>query len=164
MTLAVGMVGTLGLIYFALFGASPSKEQGRRLESLRERLSKSTEVAAQAQLKRILANRTQTRVDSLFQRFIPKPALLRKRLDQTGKPWSLGQYGIASVAMMAIVSVLLIARGMPILLAVLIGAFAGIGFPHWAVGMLVKRRINKFNSRFPDALELMVRGLRSGLP
>src|SRR3569623_508874 len=135
MTLAVGMVGTLGLIYFALFGASPSKAQERRLETVRERHSKSTEVAAQAQLKRILANRTQTRVDSIFQRFIPKPALLRKRLNQTGKNWSLGQYGIASVAIMAIVSILLIARGMPILLAVLIGAFAGIGNPFWVVGL-----------------------------
>jgi Flp pilus assembly protein TadB len=29
---------------------------------------------------------------------------------------------------------------------------------------MIKRRINKFNSNFPDAIELMVRGLRSGLP
>ena len=65
MIIAAGLMATLMLVYFALFGASPSKEQGRRLESLRERHSKSTEVAAQAQLKRILANRTQTRVDSL---------------------------------------------------------------------------------------------------
>jgi tight adherence protein B len=29
---------------------------------------------------------------------------------------------------------------------------------------MIKKRINKFNSNFPDAIELMVRGLRSGLP
>jgi tight adherence protein B len=29
---------------------------------------------------------------------------------------------------------------------------------------MIKRRINKFNTNFPDAIELMVRGLRSGLP
>src|SRR5690348_4622797 len=29
---------------------------------------------------------------------------------------------------------------------------------------MIKRRVNKFNSNFPDAIELMVRGLRSGLP
>ena len=29
---------------------------------------------------------------------------------------------------------------------------------------MIKRRIKKFNSNFPDAIELMVRGLRSGLP
>ena len=32
------------------------------------------------------------------------------------------------------------------------------------VGKLIKRRIKKFTAKFPDAIELMVRGLRSGLP
>jgi tight adherence protein B len=32
------------------------------------------------------------------------------------------------------------------------------------VGFLIKRRINKFTTKFPDAIELLVRGLRSGLP
>ena len=40
----------------------------------------------------------------------------------------------------------------------------GVGVPHFVIGKMIKRRINKFNSNFPDAIELMVRGLRSGLP
>jgi len=28
----------------------------------------------------------------------------------------------------------------------------------------IKRRTNQFNAKFPDAIELLVRGLRSGLP
>ena len=32
------------------------------------------------------------------------------------------------------------------------------------IGFMIKRRVAKFNSNFPDAIELMVRGLRSGLP
>jgi tight adherence protein B len=32
------------------------------------------------------------------------------------------------------------------------------------IGFLIKRRVNKFTVRFPDAIELLVRGLRSGLP
>src|SRR5947208_1473155 len=35
---------------------------------------------------------------------------------------------------------------------------------HFFIGKMIKRRINQFNSNFPDAIELMVRGLRSGLP
>ena len=42
--------------------------------------------------------------------------------------------------------------------------FFGIGGPHFVIGKLIKRRIDKFNANFPDAIELMVRGLRSGLP
>jgi tight adherence protein B len=161
---AAGLIGTLALGYFAFSGPSTSKAQLRRLESVRERHSKSSEVAAQAQLKRILQTRTETRMDSFAQRFMPKPALLRKRLQQTGRTWTLGQYFSVSLGIIVLVSLLLILRGMPFPLAIFVGLFAGIGLPHYIVGKLVLRRIAKFNARFPDALELMVRGLRSGLP
>src|SRR5256714_7051175 len=59
---------------------------------------------------------------------------------------------------------LLIIGGVPFILAMVIGLFFGVGGPHFIIGKLIKRRIAKFNSNFPDAIELMVRGLRSGLP
>ena len=163
MMLVAAMVGMLGLIYFAIAGPSVAKAQSRRLESLRERHSKSTEVAAQAQMKRILANR-ETKMEGVAQRFIPNPALLRRRIEQTGKSWTLGQYLMGSVALLLGVTFLLVFKGMPLLLAVVVGLFAAIAFPHFAVGYLIGKRINQFNQRFPDAIELMVRGLRSGLP
>jgi tight adherence protein B len=63
-----------------------------------------------------------------------------------------------------VVAAALLFKGAPFLLAFFVGLFAGVGIPHFAVGFLIKRRVNKFNSNFPDAIELMVRGLRSGLP
>src|SRR5678810_1335304 len=50
------------------------------------------------------------------------------------------------------------------MLSLLLGMFFGIGGPHFVIGKMIKRRVNKFNVNFPDAIELMVRGLRSGLP
>ena len=45
-----------------------------------------------------------------------------------------------------------------------LGLFAGAGIPHMVVlNRLIKRRA-KFTAKFPDAIELLVRGLRSGLP
>lgn len=160
-----GLIGTVALAYFAFAGPSVSKAQTRRLESVRERHSKSNEIAAQAQLKRILSNRGQTRMDGFAQRFIPNPALLRRRLQQTGRSWSLGQYMLVSAGLFAtIFLLLLVAAHMPFLLAVTAGLFVAIGLPYYITGKLIVRRITKFNARFPDALELMVRGLRSGLP
>ncbi|MEA3002630.1 MAG: tight adherence protein [Sphingomonadales bacterium] len=161
---AAGLIGTLALAYFAFSGPSTSKASLRRLESVRERHSKSNEVAAQAQLKRILQNRAESRMDGLAQRFIPKPALLRMRLQQTGKSWTLGHYASVSLGIIAVVALALLLRGMPLFLAIFVGLFAGIGLPHYVVSKLILRRVAKFNARFPDALELMVRGLRSGLP
>jgi tight adherence protein B len=162
--LAVGMTGILVMTYFAFAGPSASKATSRRLETVRERHSKSHEVAAQVQLKRILQSRNQTKMDGLAQRFIPKPALLRRRLHQTGRSWTLGQYAGANVGITLVVGLLLAMRGMPIVFALFTGLALGLWLPHFIVGKLIKRRIAKFNARFPDALELMVRGLRSGLP
>src|SRR3712207_692278 len=92
-----GVLVVLALMVFAMSGPSVAKASNRRLDSVRERHSKSNEVAAQAQLKRILQSRTQTKMDGLAQRLIPKPALLRRRLQQTGRSWTLAQYGLASL-------------------------------------------------------------------
>jgi tight adherence protein B len=158
-----GMAATLALLFSAVSGPSAGKAQSRRLETLRERHSKSTEVAAQAQLKRILANR-QTKVDGIAQRLIPNPALLRERISRTGRTWTLAQYVMGSVGIAVGVAVLLLTRGMPPLLALMLGMLAGTAIPHFTISHLIKRRMDQFTARFPDAIELMVRGLRSGLP
>ena len=85
-----GVLGAALLVIGAFAGPSAGKQMARRLEDLRERHSRSTDVAAQAQLKRIFAQR-QNRGDSFAKRFIPNPALLQLRLTQTGKSWTLAQ-------------------------------------------------------------------------
>jgi tight adherence protein B len=161
--LLMGLAATAMMAAMAFGGPTASKASGRRLEAVRERHSKSTEIAAQAQLKRILAGR-QTRMDGFATRFIPNPALLRLRLEKTGKTWSVGQYFMASAGIFAVVLMLLLMKGMPFLLAFFVSLFAGVGTPHYVVSKTIKKRLAKFTAKFPDAIELMVRGLRSGLP
>ncbi len=159
-----GLLGTMVLGYFAFAGPSASAAQNRRLESVRERHSKSNEIAAQAQLKRILQSRTESRMEGFAQRFIPNPALLRQRLQQTGKSFTVLQYALASLGLAVVITMLLAFKGLYFPLALLVGLFFGIGLPHFIVGKMIKRRIAKFTAKFPDAIDLMVRGLRSGLP
>jgi tight adherence protein B len=163
MIMAVGGLMMLVLIAVAFAGPSPQKAGARRLTALRERHSGSATVALEAKMRRITASRD-TRMDDAVTRFLPNPAQLKKRLAMTGKSWTIGQYGLASLAIMLIVALLLWAKGMPLLLGLFVGLFAGAGLPHWLVGFFIKRRIAKFTAKFPDAIELLVRGLRSGLP
>jgi tight adherence protein B len=163
MLMMAGLGATLVLIMAAFAGPSTSKAQAKRLELVRERHSRSTETVAQIQLKRIYAQRA-TRVESLVQQLIPKPALLRSRLERTGRNWTLGQYAIASVALAIGTFLLLSMRGVPLILAIMLGLFVGLGVPHFIISKLIARRVDKFTARFPDAIDLMVRGLRSGLP
>jgi len=153
--------GLLALVAFA--GPSAGKQVTRRLEELRERHSRSTDVAAQAQLKRIFAQR-QNKGDGLAKRFIPNPALLQLRLTQTGRTWTLAQYVMVSAGLALVAIAAMWFKSVPLLLAITLGLLIGVGLPHIVVSKLIKRRVAKFTARFPDAIELMVRGLRSGLP
>ncbi len=161
--MAAGLLGTLLLAAAAFSGPSASKLQARRLESVRERHSRSSEIATQAQLKRIFAHR-QTRADGYAQRFIPNPALLRLRLEQTGRSWTLSQYALTCLGITAATIIFLWFRGLPLVLSLSLGLLLGLGLPHMVVTRLIRRRVNKFTARFPDGIDLMVRGLRSGLP
>lgn len=40
----------------------------------------------------------------------------------------------------------------------------GLGVPRWTVGFLAKRRMKKFTAHFADAIDIIVRGIKSGLP
>ena len=160
--LLVGMGLVLAMLAAALKGPSGNRAQNRRLAAVRERHG-NTVVTADAQMRRITAQRA-TKVDLAFGRILPNRENLAKRLAMTGKSWTVGQYGIASGVLFVVVSGLLMLRGAPILLAIFAGMMLGLGIPHFGVGRLISKRVGKFTAKFPDAIELLVRGLRAGLP
>ena len=161
--LMLGVVMALALLLVAFSGPSGNKAQKRRLEGLRDRHRGGASLSAEEKMRRITTSRD-TRMDSFAARFLPNPALLKKRLAMTGKDWSVGQYAMANAAIAALVGAFLLLKGAPVLLALLGGLTIGLGLPHMAVGFLLKKRVQSFTTRFPDAIELLVRGLRAGLP
>ena len=59
--------------------------------------------------------------------------------------------------------ILLLVQKMP--LVALGGGFAaGLGLPRWVVGFMAKQRTSKFIAAFADAIDIIVRGIKSGLP
>ncbi len=158
----VGMAIVLAMIVMAFAGPSPARAQARRMAQLRERHSE-VAVISSTQMRRI-TNARDTRMDQAFGRILPNPALLAKRLAMTGKDWTVGQYGMVNAGVTLTVAVLMLVEGMPFLLALFAAIFIGVGIPHFVIGKLIQRRVGRFTAKFPDAIELLVRGLRSGLP
>ena len=163
MILMIGVVGALGLGFVAMRGPSASTSVKRRIDLIRERHGDVIAGNAQAQIRKLFAQRA-GRLEGYASTLIPKPALLRKRLEMTGKDISLAKYAMICVGIIVFVTFALKMRGAPFILSLLLGIFMGIGGPHFFIGKMINRRVAKFNSNFPDAIELMVRGLRSGLP
>jgi tight adherence protein B len=158
-----GALVMLALIALAFNGPSPEKARARRLTQVRERHSWSASANVEAQMRRITASRA-TKMDVAAMRFLPNPAQLKKRLAMTGKSWTVGQYGMATLGITLLVATLFWLKGVPVLLALFLGLTLGAGLPHYVVGFFIKRRVKKFTTKFPDAIELLVRGLRAGLP
>ncbi|SEJ07289.1 tight adherence protein B [Sphingomonas sp. OV641] len=162
-TLAIGALVTLGLVYFALAGPSSQRVASRRMDTVRQRHLEVAGDPVEAQMRRI-TGRGATKADRAAMRFLPRPEELQKRLNMTGKPWTAGRYGGATLGIFAVSLLLLLLIGFPLLLALFVALAAGGGIPHFVVSYVIGRRIKAFNAKFPDAIELLVRGLRSGLP
>lgn len=93
-----------------------------------------------------------------------KKVTLEQRIAQAGLTWTKSGYLIGSaVCGFALAMALLIVNGN---LFVTIGAgFIGmLGFPAWVLSFMRKRRIRKFIDEFPGAIDVIIRGIRAGLP
>lgn len=89
---------------------------------------------------------------------------LEQRISQAGLAWSKGRFLLVSgAAGLAVGFVLLLLTQEP--LVALAAAFAGaVGLPRWLLGHLKRRRITRFLDELPNAMDIIVRGIRSGLP
>ncbi len=161
--LLFGGLGIALLLAVAAFsGPSAGKEGARRLQQVRFRHSDSAVDKVEAQYRKAIASRTPRayRVAGSASR----TEALALRLHRTGKGWTLSQYLYASLGLGLGIAALIFLKSGSLLLAVPAGVLIGAGLPHMVVNRAITKRANAFVARFPDALELLVRGLRSGLP
>lgn len=164
--LATGVFLALMLGVAAFSPPKRSRVQARRLTGLRDRvaldLDKPGFTAAAA--SRGIALAGDTKMDIAFGRLLPNPARLGKMLDRTGRGWTVGQFGMACAGVALAVLLLGVMLHLSFFLTLLIAIGLGLWLPHMIVRRTITRRVAKFVARFPDAIELLVRGLRSGLP
>ena len=93
-----------------------------------------------------------------------KNVALTSRIAQAGLSWSKKQFIIISVMVGAVLFVGTLFMGAPILASLLFGFAGGFGLPRWYLGRRKKKREAKFLDVFPDAVDVIVRGLKAGLP
>jgi len=160
--ISLGLMSLMVLGYLAMAGPSEAKEGARRLQSVRFRHSDNANDRVEAQLKKAVAARKPQlhKIAGSESRI----AALALRLHRTGKGWSLAQYLYASAGLATTITVLLFLKSGSAVLSLGVGLVIGMGLPHMVVGFFVGKRKTAFTAKFPDAIELLVRGLRSGLP
>jgi tight adherence protein B len=93
-----------------------------------------------------------------------KKVSLTTRLTQAGLDWSPQKFMIVSGILAAIFFGLTMLGGGGLLGAGGLAFAAGFGLPRWTLSFLKKRREKKFLKALPDAVDVIVRGIKAGLP
>ncbi len=89
---------------------------------------------------------------------------ITRRIEQAGLSWSRRTFYIISAVIGAVAAGLCVAVGFPAYAAAAIGIAGTLGLPRWVVNRLRKRRLNKFQMEFANAIDVIVRGVKAGLP
>ncbi len=160
MVFGAGLI--LALLVIAFTSQNPDREASRRLQAVKLRHSESATDKVEAQFRKAVAARKPGGFRSDGQK--TRQEALRLRLLRTGKNWTVQQYIYSTLGLMVGMTLLVWLKSGSPGLGLAVGVVIGAGLPHMVVNWHISGRLNKFIAKFPDALELLVRGLRSGLP
>ena len=93
-----------------------------------------------------------------------KSVPLAARISQAGLTWSKRQFFLISAGIAVVMFLLGILTGAGLLVGAALAFTGAFGIPRWLLSYLKKRRESKFLNSFPDAIDIIVRGAKAGLP
>ena len=167
MGLAAFAIG--GIIFAVMFNRiSAEANQARRFNNIKERDQfKASKAAARIQ---DAAKRRKTVQDSLKELEEKQKAkhgtkvTLKKMIEQSGLPITQSQFFILSAVFGVLCGFAALFSGFNFI--VILGAIfvGGLGVPRWFVSFTRKRRFKAFLEEFPNAIDVIVRGVKAGLP
>jgi tight adherence protein B len=91
-------------------------------------------------------------------------APLSVRISQAGLSWSKRQFILISAACGLVALLIALPAGAGMIPGIAFAFAAGFGLPRWLLKFLKKRRETKFLDSLPDAVDVIVRGIKAGLP
>jgi tight adherence protein B len=139
----------------------------RKAENRRASVAKSEPAAARTADKNQRSRREQVEssLKELEQRRLKESKVsLSTRLMQAGLDWSTQKFMVVSGILAAVCFVGAFLAGGGLLAAVGLAFAAGFGLPRWGLSYLKKRREANFLKALPDAVDVIVRGIKAGLP
>jgi tight adherence protein B len=153
------MVGALGLVLAG--GSKPSGRMIKRASAMaaataRARSGTAPVKGRRRQMLKTLRGQTKAQVKATQS--------IEAQIQQAGLKITPRNFIILSAGVGVGMLLLALSLKVKLLLALGLGFAAGYGLPRWVLGNLVKRRLKAFTEAFPDAIDIIVRGIRSGLP
>jgi tight adherence protein B len=143
---------------------SGENHTARRMASVSraEPVARPTRVAATNKNRREQVEGTLKQIEERSKRAKRPP--LSIRLKQAGLNWSKRRFMVTFAIVGVVAFFAMMVMGVGLIPALGFGFAAGCGLPFWMLSFLKKRRESKFLNEFPDAVDVIVRGIKAGLP
>jgi tight adherence protein B len=163
--LALGFLAATAIGGLAWVFLYPLLSGEKKAEARRASVAKSEPVARQTdKAQRSRREQVEGSLKEVEARQKAKKISLSTRLTQAGLDWTPRKFMIISgvLGLVFFTGAFLLSGGL--LGALGIAFAAGFGLPRWILGFLKKRREKKFLKALPDAVDVIVRGIKAGLP
>jgi tight adherence protein B len=159
--LAATALGGLAWVFIYPLLSGEKKAEHRRASVARpEPAARQVEKSQRSRREQVEGSLKELEARRRKERKIP----LSTRLTQAGLGWSTQKFMIASGILAAVCFAMTIVLGGGLIGAVGLAFAAGFGLPRWVLGFLKKRREKAFLRALPDAVDVIVRGIKAGLP
>jgi tight adherence protein B len=159
--LAATAIGGLAWVFIYPLLSGEKKAEARRASVAKaEPVARQTDKALRSRREQVEGSMKE--VEARRQK--EKKVSLSVRLTQAGLNWTTQKFMIASGLLgVAVFGIAFFMGGGPIG-AIGLAFAAGFGVPRWALSYLKKRREKNFLKALPDAVDVIVRGIKAGLP
>ena len=163
---SLGIVSGGGLAYVFLYSRLSGEHAGaKRIEKVAESKLRRGDSRSGGDLNSRRKQIEETLKESEERRNRSSKRLpLNVRLDQAGLNWTKRGFIIGSCIAAFITGVASLILSQQTIIAIGIGFAAGLGLPNWLIGFMANRRIANFIEEFPNAIDVIVRGVKAGLP
>ncbi len=157
-------LGLFLLFFIFLVGNGTRRQMSRRIDRIKKGHGEKPTPVQIISARRATSSGPLPGLDELVKKLIPRQEMLRLRLERAGMEVSIGVYILICLAIGLVGMTGVAIAGLSLPAAALTGVFLGLGPPHYYVGVRFKKRQTRFIAHFPDAIDLMVRGVKAGLP
>lgn len=160
-------LGAAGVMYAIMYdNVANERSQEKRVNSIRQNKSivsakKSTRITDGAKRRKEIQDTLKQLEEGQVKR---KKDTLKKRISQAGMSVSLPKFYMFSLIFGMICTIFALISGAALSVVGCVFVVCSFGLPRWFVNFRRKRRFNAFLTEFPNSVDIIVRGVRAGLP
>jgi tight adherence protein B len=159
---AASIGGVAWVFVYPILSGERKAEQRMASVAQTEPAARSTRTRGPQKSRREQVEETLKEIDERHKK--AKKISLSARIAQAGLGISKRQFIMISAGLGIATFIVVLGVGSGLLAALALCFAAALGLPFWVLAFLKRRRENRFIAAFPDAVDVIVRGIKAGLP